>query len=111
MGTNRSNNMNIEEIEQDILGVHPEDTEKLIPPYDRNDDEQRKFDKAHRALRRSIQLKMRLFSMINAFYLGKILTTVKTSPIDLNIARVYPNTTLQSLITPLTYSNNIQSKF
>ena len=73
MGTNRSNNMNIEEIEQDILGVHPEDTERLIPPYDRNDDEQRKFDKAHRALRRSIQLKMRLFSMINAFYLGKIL--------------------------------------
>ena len=65
--------MNIEQIQDDITRSTLGDTNDLIPPYDEEDGDDQKLNATYRALRRSISLKNRLITLVNAYYLGKIM--------------------------------------
>jgi len=66
--------MNIEQIQDDITRSNFGDTNDLIPPYNEEDEEEHKLNATDLALRRSISLKNRLITLVNAYYLGKIMT-------------------------------------
>jgi hypothetical protein len=65
--------MNIQQIEDDLLEVLPENMGELITPYELTDTPDQKFKILYRSLRRSIQLKNRQMSLMNAYFLGKLL--------------------------------------
>jgi len=69
--------MNIEQIQDDITRSNFGDTNDLIPPYNEEDEEEQKLNATYRALRRAISLKNRLITLVNAYYLGKIMTQVE----------------------------------
>jgi len=64
--------MDYEDIILDILEPLS-GNEQLISPYDDSMDRKTQFSIAFKALRRSTQLKSRLLSLINAYFLGKFL--------------------------------------
>jgi hypothetical protein len=65
--------MNIQQIEDDLLEVLPENPGELITPYELTHTPEQKFQILYRSLRRSIQLKNRQMSLNYAYFLGKFL--------------------------------------
>lgn len=66
--------MDIEQIQDDITRSDLGEANDLIPPYNEEDGDEQKLHATYRALRRSISLKNRLITLVNAYYLGKIIT-------------------------------------
>lgn len=60
------------ELEQEFEQYLPFNSDIPIPPYTNEMDLQAKIKVTHKALRRSIELRNRLTSLINTFYLGKL---------------------------------------
>lgn len=69
----------INQIQQELQVELPFETGDLQPPYNDNLSFDEKFKVTYRELRRSIQLKNRLLSLINAFYLGKLLNEIEST--------------------------------
>jgi hypothetical protein len=65
--------MNLQQIEDDLLEVLPENPGELIIPYELTDTLEQKFKTLYRSLRRSRRLKNRQMSLIHAYFLGKFL--------------------------------------
>ena len=69
----------IDDLLDEIQNYLPTDVEEIIPPFSTDADRDEKFKAASMALRRSIKLKNRFLSLVNAYYLGKILNEFETS--------------------------------
>jgi len=65
--------MNLHQIEQDITVQLPIFVGELLPPYSNGMTEDQKFLSSKKALKRSISLKNRQLSLINAYFLGQLL--------------------------------------
>jgi hypothetical protein len=65
--------MNLTQIEEDITSLLPAFVGELIPPYSEEMTDDRKFQSLKKALKRSISLKNRQLSLINAYFLGQFL--------------------------------------
>ena len=72
------NNRLIDLLTQDLQLELPFENGDLIPPYDEAAPFDEQFKNTYAALRRSIQLKERLNSLINAYYIGKLLNSLET---------------------------------
>lgn len=57
----------------DIQNTHLTSTILIGPPYEENHSIEEKFRLTYSALRRTIQLKQRTLSLVNAYYLGQLL--------------------------------------
>ncbi|GBB83188.1 hypothetical protein RclHR1_00010070 [Rhizophagus clarus] len=51
----------------------------MIPPYLEDMDIEEKFLKSYMQLQRSIQLKNRILSLVNAYFVGKILAEIEST--------------------------------
>jgi hypothetical protein len=68
------------EIFQNELSNSPSlDVEELVPPYDNNLSFDEQFKIAHKELQKSIRHKDRVTSLINAYFLGKLLSSQPTT--------------------------------
>ena len=65
--------MNLTQIEEDTTSLLPAFVGELIPPYSEEMTDDRKFQSLKKALKRSISLKNRQLSLINAYFLGQFL--------------------------------------
>src|SRR5688572_14091729 len=65
--------MNIEQIQDDIIRSNLGDANDLISPYNEEDGDEQNLTMTYRALQRSIALKNRLITLVNAYHLGKIM--------------------------------------
>jgi hypothetical protein len=70
---------NNDQIFQEIIGDGPLMLQSLPTPYSDEAALEEKFITLYRILRRSIKLKARLPSLLNAFLLGKLLSEIETS--------------------------------
>ena len=68
----------IDDLIEEIQNYLPIDLEDIIPPFPLDITLEDKFKVAYQALRRSIKLRNRSLSLINAFYLGKTLNEFET---------------------------------
>ena len=71
--------MDLQEILDDLQTVFPSEINITSPPYAQDMDLKEKFNSTYRSLRRSIRLKSRILSLINAFYLGEILANLTST--------------------------------
>lgn len=69
----------MDDLQEELQQALPLEIEQLVPPFSIEDSRDKQFKAAHNALRRSIKLKNRMLSLINAYYLGKILNEFETS--------------------------------
>jgi hypothetical protein len=69
----------IDDLLDEIQNYLPIDVGELVPPYSQDATIEEKFKAAHHTLRQSIKLKNRMLSLVNAYYLGKILNEFETS--------------------------------
>ena len=76
MDTSNCYTMNI--LETELQNVLPFTNEVPIPPYTLQMETLEKIKATQKALRRSIELKNRLTSLINAYYLGKLFNEAET---------------------------------
>ncbi|GBC00094.1 hypothetical protein RclHR1_37430002 [Rhizophagus clarus] len=63
----------------DLQETHPLEIRPMIPPYLEDMDIEEKFLKSYMQLQRSIQLKNRILSLVNAYFIGKILTEIEST--------------------------------
>jgi hypothetical protein len=65
---------------EDLKGTSPLEVTPAFPPYDNEMDLQKKIQVTYRMLLRSTRLKNRIFTLTNAYYLGKLLETETSTP-------------------------------
>ena len=71
--------MQLDDIKNDLQEILPITVKLLSPPYVKNNTLKEKFNLTYKSLRRSIRLKSRTLSLVNAFYLGKLLANMDTT--------------------------------
>ena len=81
--------MEVSRILADLQEQTPYDVEFPEAPYPSNITLDEKFNCAYRNLRRSIKLKSRTLSLINAYYLGKLLSNVESSQLKQRLSKHY----------------------
>jgi hypothetical protein len=74
--------MNSEQVFQDLMGEGSSVTQDITPPYSSEATLDEKFNSLYKALRRSIKLKSRTSSLINAYFLGKLINDIETSTLQ-----------------------------
>ena len=62
----------------ELQETSPEVVPSLVPPYEDTDTLEVKFQSAYESLRRAVRLKSRNPSLVNAYFLGKILSELPT---------------------------------
>lgn len=65
---------------EDLNETLPEEVTPAIPPYSNGIDIQKKCQMTYRMLLRASRMKDRTLTLINAYYLGKLLETETSSP-------------------------------
>lgn len=65
--------MDVNFFEQDLSDTEPQDVEFPLPPYEETNTVEEKLLIAYHCLQRSIRLKSRTLSLVNAYYTGKAL--------------------------------------
>jgi len=78
---------NNDQIFQEIIGDGPLMLQSLPTPYSDEAVLEEKFTTLYQILRRSIKLKARLPSLLNAFLLGKLLSEIETSTLQFQYKR------------------------
>src|SRR5579859_2892256 len=81
--------MEVSRILADLQEQSPYDVIFPEAPYSSDTTLEEKFNCAYRNLRRSIKLKSRTLSLINAYYLGKILCDVECSRLKQQLSKHY----------------------
>ncbi|GES80683.1 hypothetical protein GLOIN_2v1884596 [Rhizophagus clarus] len=71
----------------DLQETHPLEIGPMIPPYLEDMDIEEKFLKSYMQLQRSIQLKNRILSLVNAYFVGKILAEIESTSERFRIKR------------------------
>ena len=74
--------MNSDQVFQDLIGEGSSVTQDVIPPYSSEATLDDKFNLLYKSLRRSIKLRSRTSSLINAYFLGKLLSDLDTSTLQ-----------------------------
>lgn len=67
------------DLQAELLLTEPSNPGTIIPLYDNDDADLHKFQVTYRALRRSIRLKEREMSLINAYLLGKFFDELEST--------------------------------
>jgi len=65
--------MNIDQIIDDITHLSDIGISQMVPPYEDQMEDDQKLNATYSALRRSTALKSRTLTLINAYYLGKLI--------------------------------------
>ena len=70
--------MNSEQVFQDLMGEGSSVTQDITSPYSSEATLDDKFNFLYKALRRSIKLRSRTSSLINAYFLKKFINDIET---------------------------------
>src|SRR2546423_3087943 len=65
--------LTLEEIQTELLEIFPTNSGPLILPYEEGQGNKQKLKSAYQSLRRSIERKDCLTTLVNAYFLGKVL--------------------------------------
>src|SRR3954452_18194659 len=65
--------LTLEEIQTELLEIFPTNSGLLIAPYEEGQENKQKLKLAYQSLRRSIKRKDYLTTLVNAYFLGKVL--------------------------------------
>ena len=79
--------MTLETLISDMCLNFPADVTIFEPPYLGNQTVAKQIDLVYRQLKRSIRLKNRTLSLVNAFYLGKLLVTIDSTVEQIRLKR------------------------
>ena len=79
--------LSVQEIQEELLEVTPLNPGPLVSPYDEALDIKQKLKLAYQALRRAIKRKNRLITLVNAYFLGKVLNEAEDSRQEFQLKR------------------------
>lgn len=79
MRRNLTKMMSFQNFINDVQEIYPIEVEPLIPPFQNEDNIEKQLLRTYNCLQRTIKLRSRILSLINAYFIGKILAGVEST--------------------------------